>query len=116
MDAQIVKNCWRMTHILPTTWNVEFSLVDERGNNRLQEESDELGALISKLRLGDVEIFTETYILIKKEEITELEMRIDELVDVALGINYTQGFDLNFDVHLVDVDDVAPPTIKLSDA
>ena len=41
-------------------------------------------------------------------------MSIDELVDVALGINYAQGFDLNVDMHLVDVDDVAPPTIKLS--
>jgi hypothetical protein len=40
----------------------------------------------------------------------------DELVGVALGINYAQGFDLNVDMHLVDVDDVAPPTLKLSDA
>jgi hypothetical protein len=37
-------------------------------------------------------------------------------VDVDLGINYAQGFDLNVDLHSVDVDDVAPPTIKLSDA
>ena len=50
------------------------------------------------------------------EETIELELNIDELVDVALGINYAQGFDLNVDVHLVDVDDVAPPIIKLSNA
>jgi hypothetical protein len=37
-------------------------------------------------------------------------------VDATLGINYTQGFDLNVDLHSVDVDDVAPPTVKLSDA
>jgi hypothetical protein len=37
-------------------------------------------------------------------------------VDAALGINYAQGFDLNFDLHSIDVDDVAPPTVKLSDA
>jgi hypothetical protein len=37
-------------------------------------------------------------------------------VDVDLGINYAQGFDLNVDLHSVDVDDVAPPTVKLSDA
>jgi hypothetical protein len=104
-----------MTHILFATWNVEFSLVDERGNNRLQEESDELGALISKLRLGDVEILTETYIQIKKEEIIELELNTSKLVDVALGVNYVQGFDLNIDLHSVNVDDVAP-TIRLSDA
>jgi hypothetical protein len=36
-------------------------------------------------------------------------------VDIALGINHAQGFVLNVDLHLVDVDDVAPPTIKLSD-
>jgi hypothetical protein len=38
-----------MACILPTTWNVDFSLVDEREKNRMQEESYELGALISKL-------------------------------------------------------------------
>jgi hypothetical protein len=26
LDAQIVKNCWRMACILPTTWNVDFWL------------------------------------------------------------------------------------------
>jgi hypothetical protein len=36
------------------------------------------------------------------------------LVDVALEINHAQGFDLNIDLHSVDVDDVAPPTMKLS--
>jgi hypothetical protein len=49
------------------------------------------------------------------EENIELELSIDELADVALGINHAQGFDLNVDLHLVDVDDVAPPTVKLSD-
>jgi hypothetical protein len=39
----------------------------------------------------------------------------NELVDATLGINYAQGFDLNVDLHLVYVDDVAPPTVKLSD-
>jgi hypothetical protein len=49
------------------------------------------------------------------EEITELELSIDELVDVVLGINYAQGFDLNVDLHSINVDDVSPPTVKLSD-
>jgi hypothetical protein len=34
----------------------------------------------------------------------------------GLGINYAQGFDLNVHMHSIDVDDVAPPTVKLSDA
>ena len=38
------------------------------------------------------------------------------MVDAALGINYAQGFDLNVDLHSIDVDDVAPPIVKLSDA
>ena len=42
-------------------------------------------------------------------------MNTDELVDVALGIDYAQGFDLNVDMHSIDVDDVAPPIVKLSD-
>ena len=50
------------------------------------------------------------------DEFTKLELSTNELVDVALGINYAQGFDLNVDLHSIDVDDVAPPTIKLSDA
>jgi hypothetical protein len=33
-----------------------------------------------------------------------------------LATNYAQDFDLNIDLHLVDVDDVAPPIVKLSDA
>ena len=50
------------------------------------------------------------------EENTQLELSIDELVDVALGINYAQSFDFNVDLHSVDVNNVAPPTVKLSDA
>ena len=49
LDAQIVKNCWRMARILPTTWSVDFPLVDDREKSRMREESYELDALISKL-------------------------------------------------------------------
>jgi hypothetical protein len=56
-----------------------------------------------------------TYIEMEGEEITKLELSIDELVDAALGINHAQGFDLNVDLHSIDMDDVAPPTLKLSD-
>jgi hypothetical protein len=72
--------------------------------------------MISKLRLGDDEMSFETYIQMEGEDIIELELSIDELVDAALGITHAQGFDLNVDLHSVDVDDVAPPTVKLSDA
>ena len=50
------------------------------------------------------------------ENIIELDLSTNELVDATLGINYAQGFDLIVDLHSVDVDDVAPSTIKLSDA
>jgi hypothetical protein len=50
------------------------------------------------------------------DENTELELSTDDLVDDALGINHAQGFDRNVDLHPLDVDDVAPPTVKLSDA
>jgi hypothetical protein len=66
--------------------------------------------------LGDDEMSIKTYIQMEGEENIELELNIDELVDVALGIDYTQGFDLNVDVHSVDVDDVASPIVNLSDA
>ena len=68
------------------------------------------------MRLGDDEMSFETYIQMEGEEIAELELSIDELVDVALGINHAQGIDLNVDFHLVDVDDIALPAVKLSDA
>ena len=79
----------------------------------MQAVSDDLGALISKLRLGDDEMSIETYIQMEGEEITELELSTDELVDAALGVNHAQDFDLNVDLHSVDVDDVAPPTVSL---
>ena len=49
LDAQIVKNRWRMICIYRATWNVDFALVDEKEKNRIKKESDELGASISKL-------------------------------------------------------------------
>ena len=103
LDAQIVKN-WRMACILPATWNVGFALVYEREKNRMQDESYELGALISNLRLVDDEMSIEIYIQMEGEKIIELELSIDELVDATLVIN------VNVDLHFVDVDDVAPPT------
>ena len=96
-----------MARILHATWNIDFALVDEREKSIMQE-SNELGTLISKLWLGDDEMSIETYIQIKGEEITGLELGIDELEDVASGINYAQGFDLNDDLHLVDANDIAP--------
>ena len=56
LDAHIIRNCWRITHILSATWNVDFGLVDKREENRMQEESNKLDALISKLRLDDEEM------------------------------------------------------------
>jgi len=78
----------------------------------MREESHELGALISNLRLGDDEMSIKTYIQMEGEEITKLELSIDhELVDAALGTDHAQGFDLNVDFHPIDADDVAPPTV-----
>jgi hypothetical protein len=77
LDAQIVRNCWRMARILPVTWNVDFALVDEREKNRMREESEEFSALISKLRLGDDEMSIETYIHMEGEDNTELELSTD---------------------------------------
>jgi hypothetical protein len=57
--------------------NVDFALVDEMEKNKMQEELDELGALISKLRLGDDEMSIKTCIQMKREEITELELNIN---------------------------------------
>ena len=50
------------------------------------------------------------------KEITELELNTDDLVDVVLETNYAQEFYLNVDLESLDVDDVAPPIVKLSDA
>ena len=87
-----------MAHDLPATWNVDFAMVDEREKNRMPKESHELGALISKLRLGDDEMLIKTCIQMEGEKIIELELSIDELMDFALRINYAQGFDLDVDL------------------
>ena len=57
-----------------------------------------------------------TYIQMEGEEITKKELNTYELVDASWGTITSQDFDLNVDLDLVDVDDVAPPTVKLSDA
>ena len=41
----------------------------------------------------------EPYIHMEGEDNIELEPSTNELVDVALGIGYAQGFDLNVDLH-----------------
>ena len=66
----------------------------------MRGQSHELGALLSKLQLGDGAMSIETYIQMEGEEIIELELSTDELVDAALGINHAQGFDLNVDLHI----------------
>jgi hypothetical protein len=43
----------------------------------------------------------------KGEKNTKLELNIDEMMDVALGINYAQGFDLNVDLHSIYANVVA---------
>ena len=58
----------------------------------------------------------ETYIQMEGEEVAKLKLSTNELVDVTLGIDYAQGSHPNVDLHLVDVDDVAPPIVKLTDA
>ena len=59
---------------------------------------------------------TKTYIQLEGENNTDLELSIDELVDVVFGTSSTQHFDLNVDLDSIDVDDVAPLTVKLNDA
>ena len=81
----------------------------------MQEESNELGALISICDWMMMRCQL-TYIQMEGEEITQLELSTNELVDAILGINYAQVFDLYVDLHSVYVDDVAPPIVKLSDA
>jgi hypothetical protein len=66
-----------MACTLPATWNFDFALVDEREKNKMREELDDLGALISKLQLGDDDILIETYIQMEGEELTELELSTD---------------------------------------
>ena len=49
------------------------------------------------------------------EEIIDLELSTNEWVESIVGVNYAQGFDLSVDLHSINVDDVAPPIVKLSD-
>ena len=44
------------------------------------------------------------------------ELSNDELVDDASGTNHAEDLDLSIDLRSVNVDDVAPPIVKFSDA
>ena len=83
-------NCRRMAHILPTRWNVDFALVNERRRIEWKKQSYELGGLISKLQLGDDEMSIKTYIKMEGKEKTKLKLSTGELVDATLGPNSTQ--------------------------
>ena len=74
-----------------------------------------INIFVHSLAVGDDEMPIETYMQMVGEDITKLELSIDEYVDVVLGINYAQDLDLNVNLHSVDVD-VAPPTVKPNDA
>ena len=50
------------------------------------------------------------------EKFIELELNTNELVDATLGTNFVQDFVFNVGLHSVDVNDVGPPIMKLSDA
>lgn len=54
--------------------------------NKMQEKFDELGALISKLRLDDDGMSIQIYTHMEGKVNTELELSVHELVDLALGI------------------------------
>ena len=70
LDAQTIRNSWGMARISPATWNVDFALVDdEREKNKMQKESDGLGALVSMLQLGDDKMSIETYNPMEGEEL-----------------------------------------------
>ena len=55
-------------------------------------------------------------IRVTSEEWTWLGLEWPLAQYVALGTNYAQEFDLYVDLYSVDVDDVASPEVKLSDA
>jgi hypothetical protein len=38
LNAQMIRDCWRMASILLATWNVDFALVDEREKNTMREK------------------------------------------------------------------------------
>ena len=57
-----------------------------------------------------------TYIKMKGKKTTELKLNIDELVDANLRTHLPLKIYHNIDVDSIDIDDVASPTIKLSDA
>ena len=81
------------------------------------ETSLVIGTLV-RIRVTNVddEMLIKTYIHMEGEENIELDLSTDKFVDATLGTNCAQGFDMNVELDSIDVDDVAPPTIKLSDA
>ena len=73
-----------MARTLLAAWDVGFLPWLMRGRRIECKKSDELGAMIFKLRSGDDEMMSiETYIRKEGEEITDLELKIDELVDAC---------------------------------
>ena len=66
-------------------WNVDFGLEVQQEKSRLTKESKDLALLISKIQLRQDEMPFEDNLIMKDEDIIEVNFYMLELVDMALG-------------------------------
>ena len=99
-------------------WSAYFADEDQRGKVRLTKKCKDLALLISKLQLGQDEMSFKDYMIMKGEDIIEVEFCMSKLVDVALEQRIkTHSFDFNAELlDSLNVDERPPPIVKLTNA
>ena len=116
MEVHIIWNCWRASGILSPHWNVDLAMEDKWEKVRMVKESEELAALIAKLKLGDAELPLQDFVDMVGEECIEAEYGTNDLVNLAFENGLTTAHDFDSNTEVVDVDDQPLPVVRLSTA
>ena len=85
MNHHIVQNFRKISRILPPNWSADIANEDHREKSRLTKESQRFDTPHIKLQLGQDEIPFEDYLIMKGEDIIEVEYCMSKLVDMTLG-------------------------------
>lgn len=127
LDAEIVRNAWRVADIFPRDWIADIISLEERAKVRMDEEVAELDKLIAALDLGHTgsgdpieRLAVSDYISMVDEANVEAEYSTQQIADLVgncqmLADSLTTKIEDELDVS-IDKNDTEPVPIDLVEA